>query len=190
MKERTQYPDFDRLNLRKPSNFELLYDWYAPKLWRHILLRTSHREETDDILAKTFLKIWEYLGARHRIRNIRGFLYKTADHLIIDFYRARASHAVRFADFSEVMDKIAVIPSLDEKIAASREFESAIAAMRRLSDDDRRLITLRFVDDLPLGEVAGVIEKSKGATAVAIHRAMERLREALNEDESQETKEA
>lgn len=190
MKEGTQYPEFDRLNLRKPQNFELLYDWYAPKLWRHILLRTSSREETDDILAKAFLKIWEYLGARHRVRNIRGLLYKTADHLIIDFYRARASHSARFADFSEVMDKVAVMPALDKEIAARHGFASAIGAMRRLNDDDRRLITLRFIDDLELGEVAGVISKSKGTTAVAIHRAMERLREILNEDGSRETKEA
>jgi len=172
-------PDFDRLNLREPQNFGILYDYFAPRLWRHILIRTGTPDETDDILTKTFLKTWEYLRARRRIRNIRGFLYKTADRLVIDFYRARALASAHYADFSELEQTAVVMPALEEEIGIKHELARVLDAMKSLDEDDRRILTLRFVDGLDLGEIADIIGKSKGATAVEGHRALKRLRELL-----------
>lgn len=162
------------------TEFSKVYDQYAPILWRHILLRTSSPEESDEILSKAFLRTWEYLRARKKVRNIRGFLWTVTDRLIVDFYRSASTARVRFADYSAFeATEPAVSPELDEHLTAKQGVADVMTAMEKLRPDERLIISLRFIEDMDLGEVAATVGKSKNATSVAIHRALKRLNHIL-----------
>ena len=178
----TSQPEFDRINLADARNFGLLYDRYAPMLWRHILLRTRSADETDEILSRVFLKTWEYDCRRRRVRNIRGFLWTVASRLIVDFYRSSGRARARFADFQTLGEEgrePAVMPAIEEQLSVKRDVEKITAALELLRHEDRLLLTLRFIEELPLNEVAAAYGRSKNATAVAIHRALKRLHGVL-----------
>lgn len=178
----TSQPAFERVNLADSRHFGMLYDHYAPILWRHILLRTRSKDDADEILSQTFLKTWEYVRTRRRIRNIRGFLWSVTNRLIVDFYRSSGRVRARFADFEALHEEgrePAVMPAIEEQLSAKGDVEKITAALELLRHEDRMLLTLRFIEELPLEEVAAAYGKSKNATAVAIHRALKRLHGVL-----------
>lgn len=175
-----EQPDFDSVNLADSRNFGLLYDCYAPMIWRYSLARTRSRQDADEIISKTFLKVWEYVRARRKVKNIRAFLWTVANRLLIDFYRSNARTRARFADFSVVEESPpSVAPGLDERIVLKDQINEVATALHSLGRDDQLILTLRFIEELPLEEVALASGRSKNATAVAIHRALKRLRLAL-----------
>jgi RNA polymerase sigma factor (sigma-70 family) len=61
------------------------------------------------------------------------------------------------------------------------------AAMSRLSDRDHDLIALRYGADLPARQIAEVLEMSRGAVEVGLHRALDRLRRELERTEDADT---
>ena len=56
-------------------------------------------------------------------------------------------------------------------------------AATRLSERDRDLIALRYGAGLTGNQIGGILDMSRNAVDVAVHRAAERLREALGETE-------
>jgi RNA polymerase sigma-70 factor (ECF subfamily) len=67
--------------------------------------------------------------------------------------------------------RAAVDPLLSERLRA---------ALARLSPDQRRLIELRFHDDLSPGDIARVLARPRGRIYVQLHRTLARLRRHLD----------
>jgi RNA polymerase sigma-70 factor (ECF subfamily) len=169
-------PQFD---LRGRQGFSQAYDYYASRIYRYILIRTSSRQDAEDLVSRAFLKMLEYVKSGKRIRNPGAFLYKTADHLVIDFYRTRASLQAKTAELGDdVFDPVAP-DSLQDKIASREDVRQALNFLNALPDYERRLLVLRFVEELTLDEMTKILMKSKGAISVAIHRALKNLREVI-----------
>jgi RNA polymerase sigma-70 factor (ECF subfamily) len=57
------------------------------------------------------------------------------------------------------------------------------AALRNLSERDRELIALRYGADLRVRQIADLLGLKQNAAEVALHRALDRLRFALEEEE-------
>lgn len=64
----------------------------------------------------------------------------------------------------------------------SSEFELVRAKMMSLKDEYREVVALRFVEELSIGEIADILEKSNGSTRVLIHRALKALKELMSEN--------
>jgi len=72
--------------------------------------------------------------------------------------------------------------SSDRVIPICDEAAEALRALRRLPDDRRRALVLRFVDEMSTAEIAGVLGRSEGAVRVLIHRALGSVARELGRD--------
>ncbi len=163
------------IDLDQVSGFSLVYDYYSPLIWKHIFLRVSLREETNDLTSEVFLKTWGYLNSGRKINKIKSFLYRTADNLIIDWYRSRKKVASLESDLSEDEKSLIQESDLESNMAVSEEVSVLMSKIGRLNEKEKKILLLRFVDDLEIEEISEVLGKSKGAIAVAIHRALKSL---------------
>lgn len=163
------------IDLDQVSGFSLVYDYYSPLIWKHIFLRVSLREETNDLTSEVFLKTWGYLNSGRKINKIKSFLYRTADNLIIDWYRSRKKVASLESDLSEDEKSLIQESDLESNMAVSEEVSVLMGKIGRLNEKEKKILLLRFVDDLEIEEISEVLGKSKGAIAVAIHRALKSL---------------
>ncbi|HEX7166893.1 MAG TPA: sigma-70 family RNA polymerase sigma factor, partial [Acidimicrobiales bacterium] len=59
-----------------------------------------------------------------------------------------------------------------------------VEALAALSADQREVVLLRFVADLPLDAVARVTGRTTGAVKALQHRALENLRRAVSQDDA------
>jgi RNA polymerase sigma-70 factor (ECF subfamily) len=169
-------------NSRK--KFSKIYDQYVEKIYRFVFLKVSSEEIAQDLTSETFLKCWEaYKKTQNpkpktqNIKNPQAFLYQIARNLIIDHYREKGKYQVVSAEISPIIDPRT---DLEEKMILNSDFEMVRNHLSSLKDDYQNAIVWYYLDDLPICEVAKLLDKSEEATRVLIHRALKSLREKIN----------
>jgi RNA polymerase sigma-70 factor, ECF subfamily len=157
-----------------PRAFAELYDYYLPRIYGFIVRRVRERNVAEDITATTFQRGLEALrGGTFRNDAFGGWLYRVAANAVVDHVRA-GSRVVRMDDAAAPSDE----PSL-EAFAASIERDELRAAMHRLPETHRRVLLLRFFDDLDVDEICAVLGCSRQTFAVKLHRAVGYLRSLM-----------
>ncbi len=148
------------------------YDQYADAIFRHCYLRLSNREVGKDLMQETFVKAFVYAGKGQKIDNIRALLYRIANNLIVDYVRKAKEtslDALQEAGFDPTgVDDNTLIQRLDE--------QRIIRELAKLTPDDRKMITMRFIDELKPQEIAAVLGLSANVVSVRIHRALKELK--------------
>lgn len=160
-----------------PEAYGQLYDLYSARIYRFIYFKVSSSVEAEDLTAEVFLKAWEYVKNRREIENFGGLLYKIARNLVIDFYRRRAGKEenLDLIYFERLSDSGAVA----EKAAKVQDALSVIKSLQLLKEEYREVLTLRYVDELDMGEIAEILGKSQIGVRVLIHRALKTLRKVI-----------
>ena len=159
--------------------FAQLYDHYIPKIYRFVFVKTSHKQEAEDLTHEVFLSAWQNLGRyEHKGFPFSSWLYQVARNKIIDYYRVRKSHAsVEEADADAEWAKVE--NTLAQDLDNSLRVEHIKKLFRILSPDQQDVILMRFVEDLSYGEIAHAMGKSEGAVRLIQHRAIQELRKQL-----------
>jgi len=70
--------------------FTRAYDLYADLIFRHCYFRIGDREKGKELMQDAFLKTWEYIAKGNEVEDMRAFLYRTANNLIVDLYRRKS----------------------------------------------------------------------------------------------------
>lgn len=168
-------PDRERDLVRRaatdPSAFAELYDFYLPRIYGFVHRRTRDRAVTEDLTATTFERGLAALrGGRFRNDSFGGWLYRVAANAVIDHAR-RTRRLV--ADDPDELDASA------DALAAAVDRDDLRRAMSRISPTHRRVLALRYFDDLEPEEASAVLGCSRRAFAVKLHRAIGALRAAM-----------
>ena len=156
----------------RPNAAELYRALAAPVLG---YLKAQGVPEAEDVLGEVFLQVARDLrrfsgdGAA-----VRRWVFSIAHNRAVDSHRRRARHLAQLDDLDG--DHPAVAPPSDPLDGALLE------ALGMLSADQREVIVLRFVADLPLEAVARITRRSVGAVKALQHRAVDNLRRALDEE--------
>jgi RNA polymerase sigma-70 factor (ECF subfamily) len=173
------------LKLRKkdPEAFARLYDLYVTPIYRFIYFKVSNRQDAEDLTSEVFLKTWQYIvDSEQGVENLRALLYRTAKNLVIDFYRKKSNKdIIREEEFiNNIEDERQ--QNLLAQIETATEMKNMEVILRKMKSDYREVLILRFIEELSINEIADVLDKSKGAVRVLIHRAIKVARELLQEN--------
>lgn len=149
--------------------------WY-PKILRYMHYRVAP-DLAEDLTADVFVRVFRNL--RSQRGSFPAWLFRIAENVVIDHRRSAAvrKQKVMQEPIEQYED---VQPSVDETVAARVDLE---AAMDQLSDDQRRLITLKFLEGLGNDDVAQVMNRSVGAVRILQFRALQALRRILSHQE-------
>ena len=148
-------------------------------LTRHAQFRVSDSGVCEDLVQDTFMKTWLYLVKAGKIDLMKPFLYHILNCLIIDEYRKKKSTSLDamldkgFEPGNDDFDR--TVNLLDGKVA--------VALILSLPVAYQKIMTLRYVDDLSLSEIAVLTGQTKNSIAVKAHRGMEKLRELYIESQ-------
>jgi len=162
--------------------FVELYDFYLPRIYGFIYRRIGERSVAEDLTATAFEKGLEALR-RGTFRNetFGGWLYRVAANASVDHVR-RTSRLLALdgtATGRPAWIDRADEPSAAEAWAAALERDELQRALAQLPERHRRVLTLRYYDDLDPSEASAVLGVSPGTFAVRLHRALAALRGVL-----------
>lgn len=149
------------------------YHELVDQVFRFTYLKTSNREVAEELTSECFLSTITYLK-EYEVENIRAFLFKVARNKVIDHYR-RKDRVVYSDEVVQTNEK----GSDADEVITMQEAKMVAEKIRLLPDDDREVLTLRYLEDLDIKEIAEILGKSQVATRVQIFRALKKARELL-----------
>lgn len=163
-----------------PDAYTALYDIYVKQIYRFVFFKVASHEEAEDITSDVFLKAWNYIQEKKEIKSFSGLLYRIARNCIIDLYRAKAAKPETIMDEEfEVGDEGKWHKELNTQLEAKKIVES----IKKLKQEYQEVITLRYIDELELDEIAEITGKGSVAVRVTLHRAMKKLKDIVSEEQ-------
>lgn len=165
------------------EKFMEAYDAHAESILRHAIFRVSDKKVAEDIVSETFTKTWDYMRNNNEVKNFKGFLYKIADNLITDHYRAkqRVSVPIETIDEARLTDNT----DLPAEMELALSFEIVKNHLQFLPEEHRDILVYRYIDGFEIAQIRELTGKSMTNIYVIIHRALKNLRKKIKTDENE-----
>lgn len=175
---------FLKLQDKDREAFVRAYDLYLDNIYRFIYFKlNNNREEAEDLTSSVFLKAWDYIQNNNldNSKSIKSLFYKIARNSVIDHYRQNKERA------NIVLENCADKLVIDEAnnphkiMELTADLEMLQKFMQELKDEYREIITLRYLNELSIAEIADILDKSKSNVRVLLFRAQNALRKLINQ---------
>ncbi len=166
-------------SIRKMDREALIrvFDEYAPILYNYVIRTCQDALTADQIVGDVFAKFLEQLSAgKGPTSNLRSYLFEAAYNLLVDHIR-RDDRQLSL-EKSVIHFPAALVASYDlEQILLYEAVSQAI--LHNLTEIQRNVIILRFMEGLSPRETAQVLGKSENVVKVTQNRAIASLRKCL-----------
>ena len=161
---------------RLSALIEAAYNEYADAIFRHCYFRLMQRERAKELMQETFLRVFEYVKKGSTVENMRAFLYRIANNLIVDDVRKRKEMSL------DALQEEGFDPKGEDgtEYAVKFDHEQLLGILQRIEKDDRELIVMRYVDNLRPKDIAEMLNLSSNVVSVRLHRAMKQLEDILD----------
>ena len=160
----------------KEQFFSQIYDEHVDKIYRFVFFKVSDESLAQDITSETFTRLWKEISEDKEVKNPHGFLFKVARNLIFDYYRTKDRNPINLDNVDTILDKN---QDIEKKAVQNDDMRIILMAMDKLNDDYRVALSMYYIEQEPVSEVAKALGKSNGAARVIIHRAMRELKKFM-----------
>ena len=159
--------------------FGQLYDAYMERIYRFVYFRVEDQQTAEDITSQVFLKAWSNLDRFSFNRTpYLAWLYTIAHNAVIDHYRTRkVTTALDDVQLSQPDHSEAVENDID----LTAEMHSVKTALQALTDDQQKVLTLKFIEGMSNNEIARQLGKREGAIRALQMRGLQALAKQLEE---------
>ena len=156
-----------------------IYQRFQPPVFSYVYYRVADQALAEDLTSEVFTRMITKLPAfQLQERPLLAWLFTIARNLIID--HCRTNHQAPFSlEESRIVDQNNDTPSLAEARLAQ---ECLGKAMTELTEEQRLVVLLKFVEDRSNAEVGEILGKTEGSVKSLQHRALAALHRALEKE--------
>lgn len=172
------FPSFQKRRFDSDS-FAKIYDAHVDKIYKYIYYKVGTAAEAEDLTAQVFLNAWQARGRyRWTERPVSAWLFRIAHNLVIDHFRT--NHAtvsidgVPFLSYDDDVEELA-----QQHLTA----DLLRKAMEQLTDDQREVVLLKFLEGYNTAEVATILSRDQAAVRALQRRALIALHRILRNEE-------
>ncbi len=165
--------------------FAELVNLYKVKIYHLAYRMLNNRQEAEDVVQETFLRVFENLGKYDREQKFSSWIYRIGTNLCIDRLRKRKANFSLDAELSDGEggdwhDLFAAQDASPEEQLLLSETQTQIrSAMERLPEKYKSIMVLRYLHDLSLHEISEILRLPITTIKTRIHRGREFMRKAL-----------
>lgn len=163
-----------------------LVEQYQYRLVRYLIYLTGRRDQVDDLVQETWLRVLERGASYNGHSPFAPWLFTIARNLAIDAMRKRRIFSLDTNDADDSatpeLESLAVAsnaPSPFEQAARTEDAQLLAASLGTLAPAVREALVLRFQEDLSLDEIAAVAGSSVSTVSSRIYRGLAALRANL-----------
>jgi RNA polymerase sigma-70 factor (ECF subfamily) len=147
-----------------------IYRVALPQVYGYLLPRCGSVVVAEDLTADTFMAAVDAARRRPAREVTVGWLIGVARHKLVDHWRGQERERRALAAIGR--DRADSVDPWNEVLDA----EAALVALAQLSGPQRAALTLRYLDALPVADVAEHLDRSLHATETLLVRARAALR--------------
>ena len=155
-----------------------LYDRFQPAIFRYVRARIYDHQTAQEVTGDVFLRMVEGLP-NYRVMDVPflAWLYRIAHNQVVNHIRKEAHQPM------EPLDAAALLAHADGNptflVEQKLELERILRALERIDAQQREVLILRFLVEMPLKDVADALGKTVAAVKTLQHRGTLALQVAL-----------
>ena len=156
-----------------------------------VACRLAGPDDADDVVMETYLRAWQALPNFEGRSSLKSWLYRIAFNCATDLRRRqKRSPEVRGTPAedgeawgAQVADPNAALPG--ERLESDETCQRVAVALRRLPDEHRIVLQLRYTDDLSYAEIAAATGVGMGTVMSRLFNAKRKLLRAMKDLEQE-----
>ncbi len=148
---------------------------YYQELCRFANYIVNCSDTADDLVQKSFIKLWEKRDLVQVHKDIKSYLYKSVKNASLNYLKhleTRKSYEKEFTELSQMNDSSGI-----DEIQFRKKLEIAIAL---LPERCRTAYCLKYIEGLSYKEIADYLEISSNTVDNHIQKALKLLKESLS----------
>lgn len=153
-----------------------LYEAYYPKIYGYAFLQMGDVQAAEDLASDVMLKMIESIKS-YQFKGLPfgAWVFRIARNRLIDLHRRRKRRGE--VDLSETLAGTLASPlSMAERALERGQLQ---VAMKHLTDEQRQVIVLKFIQGFDNRSIGRIMGRSEGAIKSLQHRALHALRRVL-----------
>jgi len=171
--------------VRQAQNYDeaalqALYQTYYPKIYNYAFMQLGDVQAAEDLASDVMLKLLESLKS-YQFKGLPfgAWVFRIARNRLIDLHRRRRRRGE--VDLSETLSSTLASPqSLAERALERGQLQ---VALKHLTDEQRQVIVLKFIEGFDNRSVGRIMGRREGAIKSLQHRALASLRRVLYQEE-------
>jgi RNA polymerase sigma-70 factor, ECF subfamily len=158
--------------------FGQLYQTFLVPVYRYVYLRVPHRPTAEDLTQVVFIKVYENLSRYTAHAAPLAYFFTIARNTIIDHVRKKKPEYLE--DYPELASSLQDTSNgPEEELNTKQDTSRVLAKVKKLTLEQKTVITLKFFNGLKNSEVAQMLGKSEDAVRQLQCRALKALRGQL-----------
>lgn len=140
------------------------------KLYQYCYMKTRHQQTAEDITQETFLRFLEDHSYQEMGKQM-AFLYTIARNLCVDYFRQREPLP---------LEEDGSVEDTENQLVTNLTLQQALEI---LGDSGRELIFLRYVNEVPIGQLSQIFHLSRFAIYRRIQSCLKQLKSELRKED-------
>jgi RNA polymerase sigma-70 factor (ECF subfamily) len=162
---------------RDRAAFAMIFDHFAPRVKSFMMRKGASAEVAEDLVQETMIAVWSKAALYVPERGAAStWVFTIARNLRID--RLRRESAAHFTDLEDFDAPSDDIPG-DEAMNRSQEDSHVARALAQIPPEQRELLILSYVDDVPQSMIAERLNLPLGTVKSRMRLAYRRMRKLL-----------
>jgi RNA polymerase sigma-70 factor (ECF subfamily) len=158
--------------------FHDLVEVYQRRLTYYVHRLIGDAEQSRDLLQDVWIEVFRRFAGLRSPAAFRVWLYRVAHHRAIKHLRRKGVEARAEEVIVDAIDELVV-----DEHALLENAELVHHAMGQLTLDHREVLTLRFLEDLSIHEIAEVVGCSEGTAKSRLHYAKAAMRKIIEQEQ-------
>lgn len=151
-----------------------LFEQHHDRVYRFLLARSGSAQVAEDVASDTFTDVARMCASGRGGEITEAWLMTVARRRLVDSWRGAERHRRRVQRVSQLRPKVGAA-------ADAGHDDLVVAALQSLADRQRLALTLRYLDDLSVAEVAEHLEMTYRAAESLLARARKSFERAYRE---------
>ena len=159
--------------------FATVFDHFAPRVKSFMMRKGSNPEQAEDLVQETMIAVWSKAAMFSTEKgSVSTWIFTIARNLRID--KLRRERAQLYTDLED-FDAPDMSTGAEEALGRSQEDNHVVQALAQIPVEQRDLLILSFVEDVPQSEIALRLGIPLGTVKSRMRLGYQRLRKILEQ---------
>jgi RNA polymerase sigma factor (sigma-70 family) len=167
-----------RLKQKDEGAFSELYHHTGAMLYNFILNRVCrHHQTAEDLLSEVFSDAVVYVQSLSPLHNVVGWLFHIARSKVVDHYRSSKKEKQwrSSAPIDSMADKNELGRDPEAQVMKATDRMEVVKIFTGLKPEHQRVLTLMYMEERSLKQIADVLNRSEKAVENTLYRARREL---------------
>lgn len=160
-----------------PDALRVLHNRFYASVYRYVYFKVGDPQASEDLVSEVFIRVLEALKRGMAWRTTpEAWIFGIARNVVADHYRQQSRRT------EVALDESLATPTehdLVGRLLSIEQHEALAQAIALLTEEQRDVILMRFMEGLSIRDVAEALNKTSGAVKGLQHRALRALSEAM-----------